>query len=116
MKNGRSAHECAPRSSSSTATRRTDVPDILHRIGTSATPEKVFAALTTIDGLRRWWVSSATGDAKKGGRIDFGFCDMQVVAAEPGQRVQWRCVRGPAEWVDTEVTFRLRKDSETFVL
>ena len=25
--------------------------DILHRVGTRATPEKVFAALTTIDGL-----------------------------------------------------------------
>jgi uncharacterized protein YndB with AHSA1/START domain len=90
--------------------------DILHRVGTSATPDKVFDALTTIDGLRSWWVSGAKGDAKKNGRIDFGFCEMQVLAAEQGKLVQWRCVSGPKEWIDTEVTFRIREDSETFVV
>ena len=90
--------------------------NILHRVGTSATPEKVFAALTTIDGLRRWWTSTAKGNPKQGGRIDFGFCEMQVLAATPGEEVHWRCVGGPAEWLDTEVTFRLRKESETYVL
>ena len=89
---------------------------ILHRVGTSTAPEKVFTALTTIDGLRSWWTSTATGNAKKGGRIDFGFCEMEVVAAERDELVHWRCVRGPKEWLDTEVTFRLRAASETFVV
>ena len=93
------------------------MPDILHRIGINAKPEKVFAALTTIEGLRSWWISTTAGNAARGGLINFGFCDMQVIAAEPNKLVDWRCTRGPDEWVDTEVTFKLEwKDDQTFVL
>jgi uncharacterized protein YndB with AHSA1/START domain len=91
--------------------------DILHRIGIDARPEKVYTALTTIEGLRGWWVSTTSGDASKGGLINFGFCDMQIIAAEPGKRVHWRCTRGPEEWVNTEVTFQLEwKQGQTYVL
>jgi uncharacterized protein YndB with AHSA1/START domain len=91
--------------------------DILHRVGIDAKPDKVFAALTTIEGLRGWWVSTTTGNAAKGGTINFGFCDMQVIAADPGKLVHWRCTRGPDEWLNTEVTFRLDwKEDQTFVL
>jgi uncharacterized protein YndB with AHSA1/START domain len=93
------------------------MPDILHRVGIDAKPDKVFAALTTIEGLRGWWQSKATGIPSKGGVINFGFCDMQVVAADPDRLVHWRCTRGPEEWLNTEVTFRLEwKEGETFVL
>jgi uncharacterized protein YndB with AHSA1/START domain len=93
------------------------MPDILHRVGIDAKPDAVFHALTTLDGLRGWWVSTATGNPEKGGAIDFGFCEMKVVAAEPGRLVHWRCTRGPAEWVDTEVIFQLEwKLDQTFVL
>lgn len=93
------------------------MPDILHRVGINAKPDKVFAALTTIEGLRGWWVSTTTGNAAKGALINFGFCDMQVIAAEPDKLVHWRCTRGPDEWIDTEVTFRLDwKEDQTFIL
>jgi uncharacterized protein YndB with AHSA1/START domain len=93
------------------------MPDILHRVGIDARPERVFKALTTIEGVRAWWVSTAKGTPAKGGTIDFGFCDMKVLAADPGKLVHWRCTRGPAEWVDTEVTFQLQwKEGQTFVL
>ena len=52
--------------------------DILHRVGINAGPEKVFNALTTIEGLRGWWSSTASGDATRGGLINYGFCDLQV--------------------------------------
>jgi len=91
--------------------------DILHRVGINAPPDQVFAALTTVEGLRGWWVSTTNGNAAQGGLIDFGFCDMNVVVAEPGKLVHWRCSRGPDEWLNTEVTFRLEnKRDQTFVL
>ena len=93
------------------------MPDILHRVGVNAKPDKVFAMLSTIGGLRGWWVSTTTGNASKGGLIDFGFCDMQVVAAESNKFVHWRCMRGPDEWLNTEITFQLDwKEEQTFIL
>jgi len=93
------------------------MPDIFHRVGIKAAPKKVFNALTTIDGLRHWWVSATTGDAQSGGLINFGFCEMKVTATRPGRFVKWKCVSGPREWLGTEVTFRLQsKQGQTFVL
>ncbi len=92
------------------------MPDILHRVGIDVRPEAVLKTLTTIDGLRGWWVSGAKGDPKKGGTIDFGFCTMKVLEATK-ERVKWRCVSGPPEWVGTQVTFDLSwKDGQTFIL
>jgi uncharacterized protein YndB with AHSA1/START domain len=92
------------------------MPDILHRVGIAAKPERVFEALTTIEGLRGWWVSETAGDPEIGGTIDFGFCTMKVLEATP-KRVHWRCVSGSPEWVGTEVTFDLAwKDEQTIVL
>jgi uncharacterized protein YndB with AHSA1/START domain len=91
--------------------------DILHRVGIDAGPDKVFKALTTIDGVRGWWSSTASGNAAADGLINYGFCDMQVIAAEPGELVHWRCTAGPDEWLNTEVIFRLAwKEQQTFVL
>jgi uncharacterized protein YndB with AHSA1/START domain len=93
------------------------MPDILHRVGIAARPDRVYAALTTVDGLRGWWTSETKGEPKKGGTIDFGFCKMQVQDAVHGERVRWRCVDGPPEWVGTEVSFALSwRDDQTFVV
>ncbi len=92
------------------------MPDILHRVGIDAGPEKVYEALTTIDGLSHWW-TAARGEAVRGGTIDLGFCAMKVADARPNELVKWECIRGPEEWVGTEVTFRLqRKQDQTFVI
>ena len=84
------------------------MPDILHRVGINAKPAQVFAALSTIEGIRQWWIVETTGDARLGGLIDFGFTGMKVVASRPGKLVRWKCVRGPKEWLGTEVTFQLK--------
>jgi uncharacterized protein YndB with AHSA1/START domain len=93
------------------------MPDILHRVGIDTKPEHVFHDLTTIEGLRRWWISEATGDPRPGGTIDFKFCQMKVLESVPNRFVRWQCVSGPDEWVGTSVTFDLSwKDEQTFVL
>jgi uncharacterized protein YndB with AHSA1/START domain len=91
--------------------------DILHRVGVDAPLQRVYQALAAIDGLRGWWIAETAGEPRVGGRINFGFCDMQVIESVPDRLVHWRCVRGPEEWVSTEVTFELTwKDNQTFVL
>lgn len=98
--------------------------DILHRVGVrSATPEKVYEALTTVDGLAGWWTDETTGSGDLGGVLQFRFyggnggADMEVVDLRPGELVVWRVVDGPAEWIGTTIEFRLaQEDDYTVVL
>jgi uncharacterized protein YndB with AHSA1/START domain len=93
------------------------MPDILHRVGIKGTTEKVFEALSTIEGLRHWWILETTGDTKQGGIIHFGFCDMKVAESKLNEFVRWKCIRGPEDWIGTEVLFQLKyKDDQTFVV
>lgn len=93
------------------------MPDILHRVGINNRPEKVFEALSTVAGLSHWWTTETAGEPKPAGIIHFGFCDMKVVELKPHELVKWKCVSGPREWVDTEVSFQLKfKEDQTFVL
>lgn len=96
--------------------------DILHRVGVVApSPDGVYAALTTLDGLAGWWARDTTGDTGVDGVIAFRFgpggFDMKVVELVPGKRVLWEVVDGPDEWAGTHVSFDLRQDGEyTIVL
>ena len=49
--------------------------DIIHRIGIKATPAKVYAALSTVDGVAGWWTEETTGDSKVGGIVTVRFRD-----------------------------------------
>jgi uncharacterized protein YndB with AHSA1/START domain len=98
--------------------------DILHRIGAQAPVADVYTALTTIEGLAGWWTEDTTGDPAPGGVIRFRFrgapepggFDMQVLKAEPDQRVLWEVVAGPDEWIGTHVEFELAQDEEYAVV
>jgi uncharacterized protein YndB with AHSA1/START domain len=95
--------------------------DILHRIGATASPEDVYAALTTIDGLRSWWTEDTQGDSSPGGVIQFRFAeggfDMKVVDAQPAGLVLWEVIDGPEEWIGTRIRFELKQeDGFTIVL
>lgn len=93
--------------------------DILHRAGVkTSTPDKVYEALTTVDGLAAWW----TEDTKsKDGRIEFRFppvggFDMEVVETRPNELVTWRVADGPEEWIGTTIDFELRQDGDWTII
>jgi uncharacterized protein YndB with AHSA1/START domain len=95
--------------------------EILHRIGVTSAPEKVYAALTTVDGLAGWWTEDTHGDSDLGGVLQFRFepggIDMKVLDAQPGELVLWEVVDGPEEWIGTRVRFELKQQDEfTIVL
>ena len=96
--------------------------DILHRVGATAPPEKVYDALTTRDGLAAWWTTDTQGDAAPGGTIQFRFgdtggFDMKVLDQRPNERVEWEVTDGPAEWIGTHVSFNLKQEGDyTIVL
>jgi uncharacterized protein YndB with AHSA1/START domain len=101
--------------------------DILHRVGMkSSSPDDVYAALGTIDGVAGWWTRATTGDASVGGVIQFRFeldggetggMDGRVVESVPGKRVAWEVIDGPEEWIGTTITFDIKQDGDwTIVL
>jgi len=98
------------------------MPDILHKVGIkSSSPDNVYKALTTVEGLSGWWTSDTRGDSKVGGVLQFRFgdggFDMKVVELQPGSRVLWQVVDGPEEWLGTKVTFDIKQNGDwTIVL
>jgi len=103
--------------------------DILHRIGVlGSRPEPVYQALTTVDGLAGWWTvetrasSGASGTIHVGDVIEFRFppvggFDIEVVESVPPDRVVWRVLDGPEEWIGTTITWDLQQDDDyTIVL
>jgi uncharacterized protein YndB with AHSA1/START domain len=86
---------------------------ILHEINVSTSPEDVFQALSTSEGLGGWWTADSEAEPCEGGSARFGFnggdviIDMEIEVFEPGRELQWCCVGGPDEWLGTIVTFEL---------
>jgi uncharacterized protein YndB with AHSA1/START domain len=88
------------------------MPDILHRVAIkSPSSHPVYTALSTIDGLSKWWTSTTEGESKPGGVIKFRFAnggfDMKVLELVPDKRVAWQVIDGPKDWVGTKVSFDL---------
>jgi uncharacterized protein YndB with AHSA1/START domain len=101
--------------------------NITHRIGIKASPSKIYAALSTLDGLAGWWTRHTSGDPKVGGVIVFAFhnaagaemgrFEMEVLELAASDKVRWRVKAGPADWVGTEISFAMAaQDDQTIVL
>jgi uncharacterized protein YndB with AHSA1/START domain len=95
---------------------------ILHRVGMkSASPDDVYAALTTIEGLAGWWATDTKGQTEIGGILEFRFkpggIDMKVLELNPAKSVLWEVTDGPAEWIGTTVRWDLKQSGDyTIVL
>ena len=82
---------------------------------------KVFEALTTLNGIAKWWTPQVEGVATADGRIDLAFAGlderitMQVVSTVPYSSVSWRCVQhtGHREWVNTSIHFTIAERDST---
>jgi uncharacterized protein YndB with AHSA1/START domain len=95
--------------------------DILHRIATrTTTPDGVYQALTTIDGLAAWWTTDTTGKTDLGDVIDFRFenggFSMKVLDLVPAELVRWEVVDGPEEWIGTTVNWNLKQNGDYTVI
>ena len=95
--------------------------NINHRIGIKASPEKIYEALTTDDGLKKWWTNDISGAGMVGSTIKFRFNgggpDFTVKKLIPNKIVCWKHSGNmPEPWIKTEVLFQLEaEDNQTFV-
>ena len=77
----------------------------------NAPKEKVYKAISTVEGLSNWWTTETTGESKVDGVIQFRFGgggpDMKVMEVKPNESVTWECVSGAEEWKGNIFTFKL---------
>ncbi len=96
--------------------------DIVHRIGIKAPVAKVYAALATVEGVAGWWTRETTGESRVGGTVTFVFRTpagdqkgkmvVDVTELETNRAVRWHVTAGPAEWLETDITFDLSQQGE----
>ena len=85
------------------------MPNIHQAVLIGASAKKVYAALTTQEGLAGWWTPAATTD---GETATFPFGDsyfklMKVTSLIPNQQVNWLCLEAADEWIGTTISFQL---------
>jgi uncharacterized protein YndB with AHSA1/START domain len=90
------------------------MPDILHRLSIDAPPVRVRDELATTRGIEQWWTGHPVkGDPTAGGTLQFFFggsdpAAVVEVVENTTERIVWRVVDGPRDWLDTQITFVLR--------
>jgi len=95
--------------------------EINHRVGIETSPEKIYEALTTDDGLTQWWTNDISGAGDVGSIIKFRFNgggpDFAVTELIPNKTVRWKhSGTAPEPWIGTEILFQLQvDDNQTFV-
>lgn len=101
--------------------------DIIHRVGIKAPLQKVYQALSTIEGIAGWWSTQTSGISRVGETIvvrflspegkELGSMNMKVKALQPDQKVHWTFTAGPEEWIGTDAIFDLHQEGDyTIVL
>jgi uncharacterized protein YndB with AHSA1/START domain len=88
----------------------------LREVTCHAPRERVFAAVSTVGGLRGWWTPIVTGTTQAGGQLWFGFegsdelIAMRVDELTDLFQVRWTCLEhtGARDWAGTTIRFELR--------
>ncbi len=95
--------------------------DILHRVGIKSSPDKVYRALATREGLAGWWTDDTQADSQVGGALSFrfhangkelGHMDMQFLELDPARRVVWKVTGGEAEWIGTTISWDIKQEDD----
>lgn len=88
---------------------------IYHQVGIKASLNNVFKAISSIEGVSRWW-APATGGCDVGDTLIFHFDEhavtMQIMESVDNQRVVWKNIDDEGPWKNTHFTFDLQQDND----
>lgn len=85
-----------------------------HQITINATPEKVYEAITTTEGIKNWWTTEAKVEPEVGSVAEFGFYNrkavflMHIDHLEQGKLVEWTAQHDMPGWKGTTIRFELK--------
>ncbi len=85
---------------------------IKHLFHIDASKEKVFEAISTIEGLSQWWTIQTKGSAAIGDTIQFDFGAikgpvMKVIEQQTNEKIVWECVSSEHGWLGHNFIFLL---------
>ena len=86
---------------------------LIHGVPVNASPERIYAAVATQDGMRGWWTRDTAMNAVVGGEAEFGFdkkrlaLRMTVEELVPVASVRLRCIGGHPEWEGTTLEWKI---------
>jgi uncharacterized protein YndB with AHSA1/START domain len=90
---------------------------ILLRVPVDAEPKTIYDAVATSEGVNGWWSNHTEGPDGLGSTMKVAFpdapitFDFEVAEETAGERVAWRCLSGPPEWIGTTVSFDVEADA-----
>jgi hypothetical protein len=91
---------------------------ILLRMPVDAEPKEIYEHLATSEGVNGWWSNHTEGPDGVGSTMKVSFpdapitFDFEVTDERPGERVAWRCLAGPPEWIGTVLSFDIQTDAD----
>jgi uncharacterized protein YndB with AHSA1/START domain len=94
--------------------------DIRLNVMIKTTPEVIYKAISTQDGLASWWAKQTIAKPEVGFVNVFTFGkfrnEMKVTALIPNRKVAWSCISSIDEWIGTSISFDLEeKDGRTLL-
>lgn len=90
-----------------------------NRIHIQAPVDRVFALLTTLEGIKTWWEGTVSGDPAELGELRFGIHDsddytqVQVAGTSFPTDVAWSVLEDSGyggEWLNTSIVFHLQEE------
>ncbi len=101
-------------------TTMTDTYSIHHRVELEASPEALYAALSSQEGIASWWTPMVEAEATVGSTAAIRFGDgkhgpdMRVDELIENERVVWTCTEGP--WPGMQFIFSIASHERGAVL
>lgn len=94
--------------------------DIRINVVIKATPEKIYNAITTQEGLASWWAKQTIARPETGSVNVFTFGkfrnEMEVTQLVPNKKVEWKCINSIEEWIGTDISFDMEEKEEKTLL
>jgi len=93
---------------------------IRHNLAIKATPEKIFNAITSQEGLENWWAKQTVAKPEAGFVNIFTFGEsrneMKVAKLLTNHKVEWECINSMEEWIGTTISFELEEKEGRTIL
>jgi uncharacterized protein YndB with AHSA1/START domain len=93
------------------------MPNIQQDLPIKAPIEKVFAAISTSEGLDQWWSKTSSGTPVVGTEYELGFGPKyqwraEVTKSKPNAEFELTMTKSDADWDGSRVGFRLEQQPE----